>query len=657
MPHPTVQLPRWLLWAALALMAALVVCDVYLLFELRRLSAEVTRTDDGARARDAEVQRAVKRAESHILNLYKASDPPAADSSTESPQRWYHAVVTDASKEFTITTDSPTGGVVTFRNTGAVRVQDVFMVINDRRWFRSLDNAKWVTAGASGDREKAFLLWQYVCSNTYAWLPPDLNGPESRNAAKCLTVYGYGWCGELSNTLLQLARVAGLEGRMRTLQGHVVPELFYDGAWHVLDPMLEVFYPDPENGGEAAGVDDLARNASLVERVPHPNGQDPALLADYYRTEPNPEDRAPAFTTSPVGFRMAPGDEISFHWVPIHALRVQREQRGMDTSLRPWEDVPGVIPWHSAVYAARPPYINRAVFRTEPLLSRAAAKTLALDGAVLGDLTPPPSREKQGPRLGITSEAANAPARTALFVNVPLVITDARLSGYFLPSQAGDKCAVSIWADDQALQSAQLTAAEAGRAQPFSLSIGATLSGPKRPARYSYVARIEMSLKDPGRGGVYGLRAETQCQMTPFTPWRLNHGENKIQVRTVGENTQCDLFFSWHEAHSAQHFKDGPENVRAEPTVGGRLSFHWDLPATSDGRAPDFYEVNLSEREDFAWPATPGCFIELPADAPTWIAPAPFPAKPGPHYFRVRGKNAFGHPSPWSAPLTFRAPQ
>lgn len=657
MPQQTFQVPRWMFIVVLALLTGLLACAVLLYLELRRVSADAAQNDETARARHADLLRGLKRAESHILNLYKLSENSPVKAPTDPPQRWHHTVVTKTPKEFVITTDSPTGGAITFRNTGQSRVQDIYMVINDRRWFRALDNAKWAVEGATTDREKAFLLWQYVCAHTYAWPPPDSNGPESRNAVKCLSVYGYGWSGELSHTLVQMAAVVGLEGRVRDLRGHVVPELFFDGAWRMLDPTLEVFYPDPERGGEPVGVDECAQNPSLVENVAYPTGQDPTLVADYYRSEPNPEDRAASFTTSPVGFRLGPGDEVSFSWVPIHFTRVDREMRRGDATLRPWEEAPGTIPWHSSVYAARPPYLNNAVFRTDPLSSQAAAKAFMLENARVAEIPGLASRDKPESRLGIMPDPDGGTARAALFVNVPLVITDARLSGFFLPSHPGDRCSVTVSTDDQVLQDTLLTATDASRPQPFALRIGAKLSGPKRPARYSYVVRIEMTLKDPTRGGLYGLRAETQCQMTPFTPWRLNHGENKIEVRTIGENTQCDLFFSWHEAHSVQHITAAPKGLRIEPGPQGRSTFRWDPPATSDGRPPDFYDIRLSERSDFAWPAVPSGFIEISADVPAWIAPQSFPSRVGTYYFHVRAKNAFGHPGPWSETLAFRAPQ
>jgi hypothetical protein len=499
-------------------------------------------------------------------------------------------------------------------------------------------------------------LWQYVCEHTYPWLPPDVNGPESRNAAKCLSVYGYGDSGALGNALAELARAAGLRSRLRDLRGHIVPELFFDGGWRALDPAFEVFYPDPENGGQLAGVDELAVDAEMAARVAPPSGGDASALAELYRSEPNPEDASPAFTSTPVGFRLAPGDEIDFHWAPIHPLRVQREQRGLDPSLRVWEEAPGTIPWHSAVYAARPPYLNRAVFRSAPLSSRAAAKSLLLDTMRVEEYVPPSPRGRTASRLILTPGEALKPGRATLFVTLPLVITEARVTGAFVPSSAGDTCVVAVWSDDEELQRVELQATEAPRPQPFALAIGAVLSGPKRPARYGYAARIVLTMKEPGRGGVYDLRAETHGQITPFTPWRLNHGENRIQARAVGENARCEAHFAWREARAAPRVLEAPGRVRTEPGIEGRVTFHWDAPATSEGRPPDFYEINLSERADFAWPAVAGAFIELPADSPTWTAPLPFPPRPGAYHFRVRGKNLFGHPGPWSAALSFETP-
>lgn len=82
-------------------------------------------------------------------------------------------------------------------------------------------------------------------------------------------------CGDVSYILMQLAGMAGIPTRHVLLEGHIVMEASYDGAWHAYDPDIEVYARDDAGGVLSAGI--LARQPDHVRRSYAGHG-DPAYI-------------------------------------------------------------------------------------------------------------------------------------------------------------------------------------------------------------------------------------------------------------------------------------------------------------------------------------------------------------------------------------------
>ncbi|MBI3876562.1 MAG: hypothetical protein HY300_11545 [Verrucomicrobia bacterium] len=123
----------------------------------------------------------------------------------------------------------------------------------------SLDAWKnsFITPGMS-DREKALAVWQSVVKFQHQDLPPGeflQSGGDVLDPIKMFNVYGYSYCSVASAEVQALARHAGLQARGWTLNQHVVPEIFFDGAWHLLDASLINYFPKPD--GTLAEVQEI----------------------------------------------------------------------------------------------------------------------------------------------------------------------------------------------------------------------------------------------------------------------------------------------------------------------------------------------------------------------------------------------------------------
>ena len=78
---------------------------------------------------------------------------------------------------------------------------------------------------------------------------------------KMFNVYGYGLCSVHASHVAAMARAAGLKARNQSINRHCVSEVWFDGAWHLLDASLVNYFPKPD--GTIASVDEII--ASITE--------------------------------------------------------------------------------------------------------------------------------------------------------------------------------------------------------------------------------------------------------------------------------------------------------------------------------------------------------------------------------------------------------
>src|SRR5262249_37298742 len=91
------------------------------------------------------------------------------------------------------------------------------------------------------DREKALAAWRTTVTFQHQDAPPHeylQNESAVPDPIKLFNVYGYSFCSVTSCDVEALARYAGLRARGWGINGHSVPEVYWDGAWHLLDASL-----------------------------------------------------------------------------------------------------------------------------------------------------------------------------------------------------------------------------------------------------------------------------------------------------------------------------------------------------------------------------------------------------------------------------------
>ena len=97
------------------------------------------------------------------------------------------------------------------------------------------------------DKEKALAIFNTEVTFQQADVPPAeyLQREDSvlDNPSSCSTSTGHTLCSVSLGEFMCLARYVGLPARCYTINGHVVPEIFYDNAWHMFDADLIEYFP------------------------------------------------------------------------------------------------------------------------------------------------------------------------------------------------------------------------------------------------------------------------------------------------------------------------------------------------------------------------------------------------------------------------------
>jgi len=129
------------------------------------------------------------------------------------------------------------------------------------------------------DREKALAVWTTAVKFRHQDSPPreflQASGTV-QDPIKTFNVYGYGMCSCVASNIEALARAAGLKARGWGINGHSVPEVWWDGDWHMLDASLINYFYD--QGGDIASVEEIMAGVKAwYDEHPEYRGNDAAL--------------------------------------------------------------------------------------------------------------------------------------------------------------------------------------------------------------------------------------------------------------------------------------------------------------------------------------------------------------------------------------------
>jgi hypothetical protein len=179
-------------------------------------------------------------------------------------------------------------------------------------------------AGRRGE-DLAVALWQLLVDpreGVYHYCPPleRLTDHFVYDPIKMLNCFGWSICGLTANLLAVLCRAAGLDdARIAHLKEHEATEVFYGGAWHLLDADLQAFHRrHPPHEDAIAGYAECLADPTLVSRQRNPSrpyylpDRPPERMADLYRVAPSC-DRPYAVHAHTMDFVLRPGERLERH--------------------------------------------------------------------------------------------------------------------------------------------------------------------------------------------------------------------------------------------------------------------------------------------------------------------------------------------------------
>lgn len=563
--------------------------------------------------------------------------PWAANTDPTDAPRSHVEVVADGRHEYAITQRGTMDGVncrppigyaawhQTWESNRSVRLENIGetdvvnpWLSNGRNNFRTIEE---IVQGAlepgMTDQERAIALWRWEMDHRFHAYTAD---NENNCPVKVFNVYGYTLCGNDSICLAGLWKTAGFTVRPARPTGHCITEVFYDGAWHLLDGDEHCIYLLRDNetiADEAQAVHDhdlIKRTHTYGPLTDDSRNRDEfsASLFAYDGERGGDRDCVRGHT---MQMTLRPGEAITWRWGHLDPARYH----GREDVLKGWgQNAYDKICNGLWEYA---PDFGAEVWRR-------GAETV----------------ENVAASDGVLRAAGDGTGTIVWRMKSPYVFVGGRLE------VAGDGANLALSWDGQNWQEA-----------------GADLDEffpPAGDARYEYLLRCELT----GDVVLKSLRVINHIQMAPLSLPGMQVGENRFTYtdESPGER-QVRVTHEWVERSSS-----APPEAPLSPVfpadgatvIGTEFAFEWTPAVDPDGDAIADYHFELSNRADMRWPLSPNFekLISNTADkgAARYTLPYVGLLTGGQTYWwRVRAKDDKGVWGPWSETWSFsiRAPQ
>ncbi len=535
---------------------------------------------------------------------------------------------------------------VRIENVGATDVRNPRILVNGNRPWRTVKEiVADATAGTKTPAERARAIWEFCRRHRFHACTWDA---ECNDALKVLHVYGYTLCGNEAHVINDLWKAAGFRTRRGYPIGHCVTEVFYDGAYHLMDSDEHVICLKRDNQA-IASCEEIVRDHDLVKRthtygILRPEGRktDEFSASLYVHEGKRAGDRGFS-ARHRMDLTLRPGESIEVRWDHVGKQYTagqplkegQRKRDGLGDLLAGW----GATAYDN---------MRNGKMRYRPDLTGAAARrgADAVRNAVF-------DRESGTIRPAAPAEPARVTWRFAspyVFVGGTASV-DVRLGA---SASAAWRCSTDrkTWRTIATLD------------KPGDGCLKARLDdaiSPRGKPTYAFYMQLVL------RGGAVAKDAafEHDIQTSLLALPELEVGTNRIIYTDANggdAKRKTRITHRWLERTAWRPPKApaGAVAPRDGATVrGSRVTFRWQAAVDPDGDRIVDYHFELSDRPDMRWPLSPN-FEKLtsrtPSKAqPTWTVPLTGLLNPDtPYYWHVRARDDKGVWGPWSKAFTFR---
>lgn len=548
-------------------------------------------------------------------------------------------------------------------NVGDEDVVNPWLTVNGTGDLRTLTNiVEEATRGLTSDADRARGIYEWHRKHRFHASTWDR---EVDDTVKALNVYGYTLCGDDGIVLHELWRAAGFRTRHGVPKGHSVTEVFYEGAWHLMDGDLNVIAMQRDNQ-TIAGEEDIVRDHDLLKRThTYSIGQndDPLLdqaTAALYSYEGQREIDWGQFTRYPyegnrdagvtdatprhnMHFVLRPGESLEWRW---NHVGKEYSNGSVVQSGKPPNN--GLLLWGADAYDN----LRNGKWIYCPPLHREASRR-----GMLRHENVAPSRE------GATLRPAKAghPARVVWRIATPYVLVGGSVQCDFRLGSGG-QFRLSFSSDGDQWQ----PLLEAKRSGPHTETVVLDyLLSPRGHPMYQYFIQVEMQSERSARDvGLDRIVVANDVQMSMFAMPELTAGDNHLVYSDESRGRSLvSVTHAWMERTewrppspppTALYPRDGTE------VDGTQVAFRWSPAAggeNEEGVAD--YRIQVSDRADMRWPLSPNFDKVLGKTGwtgeTTWMIPYRGLLNPDTtYYWRVRAKSGHNVWGPWSDTWSFR---
>jgi hypothetical protein len=549
-------------------------------------------------------------------------------------------LITSDSDSYTIRVDGsrePVNEAIIIENVGDVPVVNPRISVNGKyNWFSIDTMLEEILAGCTTDEEKAFAIWSWILDKRFQRSPGD---HTMLDPVLHFNVYGYGICGHTSACFKALAVAAGLKSRYWEIAGHTVSEAWWDGAWHMLDANVKIFYPKRDNR-TVASVEQIAADPYLSERSRRPELTHMyTTTADNY-TGDHYDKRAMAGNTMAITLR--PGENMVRYWKPVSG----KYEGNLNNPIVPPEFANGLIVWEPDM--------------SQFDLAWARSSNIALT-----------STDGRKPLIHVDKRQGVEVDRLASFdlvVKSPYVVVGGKLDATVSRSAAGGKSGISILVTPDGPEAAGKTAYtyryRTGPEQ-VELYLDPIVSSQSVIGRYGYRVRFAMGadgkVNPDAETGIEKFKITTDIQVAPKSLPALSLGENKVVYEddTDGPH-ELRITHVWEERSDGS--PPAPPGKAVSPKDGGKVKSPAPTLKWASAKDPDGddtitdYHIQVSLRPDCRWPVCTKLDQDLGSNDTEFQIPESWLNPKTTYYWRVKAKDHQGNWSPWSKTWKFTTP-
>lgn len=120
-----------------------------------------------------------------------------------------------------------------------------------------------ITSNWSQPRDKCWALWHWSHVARRQTSPMILHGRELTDPIRQFNDYGYTMCSTVAGVNCGVWAAMGLDVKFWDISRHTVPEVYYDGRWHMYDSSMSAIYTLCD-GTTIAGVEDIGAQGACA---------------------------------------------------------------------------------------------------------------------------------------------------------------------------------------------------------------------------------------------------------------------------------------------------------------------------------------------------------------------------------------------------------